>query len=97
MTTSKFVETLQGVLSLKFFFHSGIAKTQGDEVSSVSVKKMIEDLVAKEELTKPSPTRTSPRPCGRRASPSRGGRSRSTGGVGILPSHQRRLAVRKRA
>src|SRR6185503_9300286 len=40
VTTSKFVETPQGVLPLKFFFHSGIAKTQGDEVSSVSVKKM---------------------------------------------------------
>ncbi len=53
VTTSKFVETPQGVLPLKFFFHSGIAKTQGDEVSSVSVKKMIEDLVAKEEIAKP--------------------------------------------
>ncbi len=98
VTTSKYVETPQGVLPLKFFFHSGIAKTQGDEVSSVSVKKMIEDLVAKEELAKPlsdqditKALRQDGLTIARRTV------AKYREELGILPSHQRRLAVRKRS
>ena len=95
VTTSKFVETPQGVFPLKFFFHSGIAKTQGDEVSSVSVKKMIEDLVAKEDIAKPLSDQDITRALRAGGPHDRAPDGRQVPrGAGILPSHQRRLAVR---
>ncbi len=98
VTTSKFVETPQGVLPLKFFFHSGIAKTHGDEVSSVSVKKMIEDLVAKEEIVKPLSDQDITRALRQEGlTIARRTVAKYREELGILPSHQRRLAVRKRA
>jgi RNA polymerase sigma-54 factor len=98
VTTSKFVETPQGVLPLKFFFHSGIAKAQGDEVSSVSVKKMIEDLVAKEESAKPLSDQDITRALRQEGlTIARRTVAKYREELGILPSHQRRLAVRKRA
>src|SRR6266571_2279871 len=45
VTTNKYVQTPQGLFELKFFFHSGIASKDGPMVSSVSVKKMIRDMV----------------------------------------------------
>src|SRR5512145_574944 len=53
VTTNKYVETPQGLFELKFFFHSGIASGDGEMVSSVSVKKMIQDLLANEDPSKP--------------------------------------------
>ena len=97
VTTSKFVETPQGVLPLKFFFHSGIAKTQGDEVSSVSVKKMIEDLVAKEDIAKPLSDQDITRALRQEGlTIARRTVAKYREELAILPSHQRRLAVRKR-
>ena len=97
VTTSKFVETPQGVLPLKFFFHSGIAKTHGDEVSSVSVKKMIEDLVAKEEISKPLSDQDITKALRQEGlTIARRTVAKYREELGILPSHQRRLAVRKR-
>src|SRR5881296_3662432 len=52
VTTNKYVETPQGLFELKYFFHSGIASGDGEMVSSVSVKKMIQDLLANEDLSK---------------------------------------------
>jgi RNA polymerase sigma-54 factor len=98
VTTSKFVETPQGVLPLKFFFHSGIAKTEGDEVSSVSVKKMIEDLVAREDLAKALSDQDITRALRQEGlTIARRTVAKYREELGILPSHQRRLAVRKRA
>ena len=97
VTTSKFVETPQGVLPLKFFFHSGIAKTQGDEVSSISVKKMIEDLVAKEDIAKPLSDQDITRALRQEGlTIARRTVAKYREELAILPSHQRRLAVRKR-
>ena len=79
VTTNKYVQTPQGLFELKFFFHSGIASGNGAMVSSVSVKKMIQDMVAKRGRGQAaSPTRRSPRRSRDRASPSRGARSPST-------------------
>ena len=49
VTTNKYVHTPQGLFELKYFFHSGIATGGGDMVSSLSVKKMISDLLETEE------------------------------------------------
>ena len=53
VTTNKYVETPQGLFELKYFFHSGIASGTGEMVSSVSVKKMIQDLLANEDASDP--------------------------------------------
>jgi RNA polymerase sigma-54 factor len=97
VTTSKFVETPQGVFPLKFFFHSGIQKTQGDEVSSVSVKKMIEDLVAREESAHPLSDQDITRHLREKGlTIARRTVAKYREELGILPSHQRRLQLRKR-
>jgi len=98
VTTNKYVQTPQGLFELKFFFHSGIATGRGEMVSSISVKKMIQDLVAQENLQKPLSDQEITR------SLKQGGLSIARRTVakyreelGILPSHQRKLATRKRA
>jgi RNA polymerase sigma-54 factor len=98
VTTNKYVQTPQGLFELKFFFHSGIATGRGEMVSSISVKKMIQDLVAQENLQKPLSDQEITRAL------KQGGLSIARRTVakyreelGILPSHQRKLATRKRA
>ncbi len=53
MTTNKYVHTPRGIYELKYFFNSGIGKTDGDSVASESVKLKIKDLVAKEDVKHP--------------------------------------------
>jgi RNA polymerase sigma-54 factor len=53
VTTSKYVHTPQGIFELKYFFNSGVSKTDGDSLASESVKLKIKDLVAKENPKKP--------------------------------------------
>jgi RNA polymerase sigma-54 factor len=97
VTNSKYVETPQGVFPLKFFFHSGIAKSQGDEVSSLSVKKMIKDLVDQEDHQKALSDQDITRLLKREGlTIARRTVAKYREELGILPSHQRRLALRKR-
>ncbi|MDD2998348.1 MAG: RNA polymerase factor sigma-54, partial [Candidatus Riflebacteria bacterium] len=52
-TSGKYVQTPRGLFELKFFF-SGAARTQGGEdVSTLAVKKRIDDLVKQENQAKP--------------------------------------------
>jgi RNA polymerase sigma-54 factor len=53
VTTAKYVHTPQGIFELKYFFNSGVSKTDGDSLASESVKLKIKDLVAKENPKKP--------------------------------------------
>ncbi|MCB0357050.1 MAG: RNA polymerase factor sigma-54 [Bdellovibrionales bacterium] len=53
VTTNKFVHTPRGIYELKYFFNSGIGKTDGDSVASESVKLKIKELVSKEDPKKP--------------------------------------------
>ena len=62
VTTNKYVQTPQGLFELKYFFHSGIVSVDGSMVSSVSVKKMIKDLVEARMRQAASRIRRSPRP-----------------------------------
>ena len=41
VTTNKYVHTPQGIFELKYFFNSGISRTDGDDIASEAVK--IED------------------------------------------------------
>jgi RNA polymerase sigma-54 factor len=98
VTTNKYVQTPQGLFELKFFFHSGIATGRGDMVSSISVKKMIQDLVAQEVQLKPLSDQEITRTLKQRGlSIARRTVAKYREELGILPSHQRKLATRKRA
>jgi len=97
VTTNKYVETPQGLFELKFFFHSGIASGDGEMVSSVSVKKMIQDLLGNEDATKPlSDQEVAGILKGRGLTIARRTVAKYREELGILPSHQRRLQPRKR-
>jgi len=54
ITTNKYIDTPQGIFELKFFFHSGIKSFIGNnDMSSIRVKKMIQEIVKSENPQKP--------------------------------------------
>jgi len=53
VTTNKYAHTPQGIFELKFFFNSGIMSSDGDSISSESIKNKILKLIAKEDEKKP--------------------------------------------
>lgn len=53
VTTNKYVHTPRGIFELKYFFNSGISKTDGDSLASESVKLKIKDLVDREDGKNP--------------------------------------------
>jgi RNA polymerase sigma-54 factor len=53
VTTSKYVHTPQGIFELKFFFNSGISRTNGEDLASQAVKSKIKELVAGEDPKRP--------------------------------------------
>ena len=52
ITSSKYVSTPFGTYPLKFFFSESMEK-EGEEVSSIEVKKIIKDTIQNEDRTKP--------------------------------------------
>jgi RNA polymerase sigma-54 factor len=53
VTTSKYMQTPQGLFELKFFFNSGISKSDGSFVASQSVKIEIENIIKAEDVKHP--------------------------------------------
>ena len=53
VTTNKYMQTPQGLFELKYFFNSGLSTSDGESVSSESVKNQIKDIVDKEDPAKP--------------------------------------------
>lgn len=53
VTNEKFAQTPRGVLPLKFFFSSGLATSDGDDVSARGIKDQIEKLVSGEDSKNP--------------------------------------------
>ena len=97
VTTNKYVQTPQGLFELKFFFHSGIASDNGVMVSSVSVKKMIRDMVDAEDTGTPlSDQEIAQALHARGLTIARRTVAKYREELGILPSHQRRLQSKKR-
>ena len=47
------MHTPRGVLPLKFFFHSGIDREYGDDISSLTVKRKIKQLIEAEDQRHP--------------------------------------------
>ncbi len=53
VTNSKYVQTPRGLFPLKFFFSSGTTTEEGEDISSLHIKKLITELVSKENPKKP--------------------------------------------
>lgn len=53
VTTAKYMHTPKGIYELKYFFNSGISKTDGDALASESVKLKIQKLVDDEDPKSP--------------------------------------------
>tara|TARA_R110002096_G_scaffold434832_4_gene658197 strand:+ start:37476 stop:38948 length:1473 start_codon:yes stop_codon:yes gene_type:complete len=53
VTTSKYLHTPQGIYELKYFFNSGISRTNGDDLASQAVKSKIKHIIADEDPKKP--------------------------------------------
>jgi RNA polymerase sigma-54 factor len=53
VVNNKYMHTPRGLFEMKFFFHSGIASVQGEDVSSLAVKERIKKLVAEESTARP--------------------------------------------
>ena len=53
VTTAKYVHTPQGIYELKFFFNSGISRTNGDDLASQAVKSKIKKIIGDEDPKRP--------------------------------------------
>lgn len=53
VTTNKYMQTPQGLYELKYFFNSSLSTSDGDSVSSESVKNRIKEIIDKEDARKP--------------------------------------------
>ncbi|KAB2968485.1 MAG: RNA polymerase factor sigma-54 [Thermoanaerobaculia bacterium] len=53
VVSNKYVHTPRGLFPLKFFFHSGIDRDYGEDISSLSVKSKIKQLIDSEDARHP--------------------------------------------
>jgi len=53
VVNNKYVQTPRGIFELKYFFGSKVESTDGDEISSKSVRDMITTIIEKEDPQKP--------------------------------------------
>ena len=53
VTNNKYVHTPRGIFELKYFFNSSVARADGQDVASESVKRMIADIIKAEDQKKP--------------------------------------------
>jgi RNA polymerase sigma-54 factor len=53
VVSNKYIHTPRGLLPLKFFFHSGIDREYGGDISSLTVKRKIKQLIQDEDGKKP--------------------------------------------
>jgi RNA polymerase sigma-54 factor len=53
VVSNKYIHTPRGLLPMKFFFHSGIDREYGEDISSLTVKRRISQLIQQEEPRHP--------------------------------------------
>lgn len=53
VVNNKYMHTPQGVYEMKFFFHSGISSSYGENVSSVTIKQRIRKIIEAEDAKRP--------------------------------------------
>lgn len=55
VANSKFVETPYGTKLIKEFFSESMKNDQGDDVSTLEIKKILQDIIEEEDKRKPLP------------------------------------------
>jgi RNA polymerase sigma-54 factor len=53
VVSNKYMHTQRGLFPMKFFFHSGIDREYGDNISSLTVKRKIEQMIQSEDPKRP--------------------------------------------
>jgi RNA polymerase sigma-54 factor len=53
VVSNKYIHTPRGLFPMKYFFHSGIDSSRGDDVSSLSIKNKISRMVQEEDARRP--------------------------------------------
>ena len=53
VVNNKYMHTPQGVFEMRYFFHSGIHSSYGENVSSVAIKQRIRKIIEQEDARKP--------------------------------------------
>jgi RNA polymerase sigma-54 factor len=53
VVSNKYIHTPRGLYPMKFFFHSGIDRDYGEDISSLTVKRKIEKMIEAEPPKKP--------------------------------------------
>ncbi|MBQ1858571.1 MAG: RNA polymerase factor sigma-54 [Paludibacteraceae bacterium] len=53
VSNSKYVETRYGIYPLKYFFSEGMTNAEGDEISTHEIKKILQELIDKEDKHNP--------------------------------------------
>ena len=53
VANSKYIDTPYGVKLLKTFFSEGLKNEEGEDVSSIEIKKILEQLITEESKKKP--------------------------------------------
>ncbi len=53
VVANKYIHTPRGLYPMKFFFHSGIDRDMGEDISSLTVKRKIQHLIDAEDHKKP--------------------------------------------
>lgn len=53
VVNSKFVQTEFGVFSLKYFFTTALESTTGEDVSNLTIKKRVKDIISQEDSNRP--------------------------------------------
>ena len=53
VVANKYIHTPRGLFPMKFFFHSGIDREYGEDISSLTVKKRIRQLIDGEDAKRP--------------------------------------------
>ena len=54
VVNNKYMHTPQGVFEMKYFFHSGISSSYGENVSSVTIKQRIKKIIEVEDAQAPA-------------------------------------------
>ncbi|WP_066633387.1 RNA polymerase factor sigma-54 [Desulfolucanica intricata] len=52
-TSNKYIQTPQGVYEMKFFFSTGLSSAGGKMTSAESIKRMLREIIASEDVKKP--------------------------------------------
>jgi RNA polymerase sigma-54 factor len=53
VVSNKYIHTPRGIFPMKYFFHSGIDSSTGDDVSSLSIKSKIARIIGDEDTRRP--------------------------------------------